>query len=279
MKRMTIIVAMTIAGLAVVLISSAIAQTAGMDTDAGQATVTARVPARPRMSFITFAEFYLRDETPVSGRVVSEDKNQIIVEVPVGSTLATKAYSKREIDTRTLNKRNVAESRYYSDMAQYFAARTWDFRDDPDDFIQAIRCYEKAKQAIEDSGRADEASIEQIERGIQELQQDRDIWQREVQSRTQLKQLEFEAEAQKRMRQLEERVAETSIQLAESMKYLDKTTATIANQYGKLEQTVTEINRNTVQQLQLLDARIQSNRAAINDLWYRGWFYRTTPSP
>ena len=50
-------------------------------------------------------------------------------------------------------------------IAEYFTARTWDFVDDPDDFIEAIRCYEKAKQSLQ-AGGADSEKIADIDKAI-----------------------------------------------------------------------------------------------------------------
>jgi hypothetical protein len=234
---------------------------------------------RPRARFdtVTMAEFYMRDGTPVTGKLLSDDKNQVVIEQLSGSTIETKSFSKREIDTRTLNKRIVPEWQYYSQVGEYFAARTWDFRDDPDDFIAAIRSYEKAKQSLK-AGGADEERIAEMAKAIDKLEKDRDVWTAQVESRAKLKKLEYEAEAENRLKQLEKQAAEGSVRLAESMKQLDKTAADIKGNYERLEKTVTGMNKDFVQQIQNLDRRVQYNLAAINDIW----FYccpRPRPSP
>jgi hypothetical protein len=223
------------------------------------------VRPRPRVEAVTMADFYLRDGNTVSGRLLSEDNAQVVVEQLLGGAIVTRTYSKREMDTRTLRKRPVPEWNYYTQLAEYFAAQTWDFKDDPDDFIQAIRCYEKAKQSLADSGAEADKQTE-IDKAIKKLQQDRDVWTREVESRAKLKKLEYEAEAENRLKQLEKQVAESNIKLSESIKYLDKTAQDIKNDYQNVEKTIGEMNKDFVKQINNLQMQIQENRVAINEV-------------
>jgi len=121
-------------------------------------------------------------ERVVFGKLVSQDKNKITVGRLDGSRIIISTYSKREIDIRTLHSKNVLEARYYLEPAEYFSGRTWDFTDDPDDFIQAIRCYEKAKQSITETQGRDSDRIEGINKKMEQLQADRRVWIREIES-------------------------------------------------------------------------------------------------
>ncbi len=115
------------------------------------------------------ANFYLRDGKLVFGKLVSEEKNKITVERLDESRIVVSTYSKREIDSRTLQVRSIAEAAYYIELAEYFSGRTWDFRDDPDDFIQAIRCYEKAKRFLAETQGPDSEKIDEINKKIEHL--------------------------------------------------------------------------------------------------------------
>lgn len=238
-----------------------------------------RIPVvrRPRADVVTMAEFYMRDGNSVSGRLLSDDNTQVVIEQPLDSTLVTKTYSKREMDARTLKTRPLAESQYYIRLGEYFAARTWDFRDDPDDFIGAIRCYEKAKQSLQGGG-ADAARAAEVDKAIKKLEDDREVWTREVESRAKLKKLEYEAEAENRLKQLEKQVAESNVKLNESIKYLDKTAADMKGDYVRLEKTVSSLNKDFVQQIRNLESRIQYNLNLINDVWVNCCF-RSSPAP
>jgi len=231
---------------------------------------------RPKIEAVTMADFYLRDGNTVSGRLISEDNAQVVVEQFLGGEIVTRTYSKREMDTRTLRKRPVPEWNYYIQLAEYFAAQTWDFKDDPDDFIQAIRCYEKAKQSLADSGAEPDKQTE-IDKAIKKLQQDRDVWTREVESRAKLKKLEYEAEAENRLKQLEKQVAESNVKLSESIKYLDKTAQDIKSDYQNVEKTIGELNKDLVKQINNLQTQIQENRNAINEI-AAGLFWTGRPA-
>ncbi len=223
---------------------------------------------RPRVDSVTMADFYMRDGNAVSGKLLSDDSTQVVIEQPLDSTIVTKTYSKREVDTRTLRTRFVLEWRYYTQLAEYFAAKTWDFRDDPDEFILAIRCYEKAKQSLEQSG-AEPERIAEIDRSIQKLKADRDVWTSQVESRAKLKKLEYDAEAENRLKQLEKQVAESNAKLSESIKYLDKTAADMKEDYQRLEKSISDLNKDFVQQIRNIQVRLQNDEVAINELWLR----------
>jgi hypothetical protein len=221
-------------------------------------------------------DFYMRDGNTVSGKLLSDDKNQLVVEEPQESTVIVRTYSKRDVDTRTVATRTMPESQYYSRLGEYFTAKTWDFKDDPDEFIQAIRCYEKAKQSLEQSG-AEPEKIAEIDKAIQKIQHDKEVWTEQVGSRAKLKKLEYDAEAENRLKQLEKQVTESSVKLNESIKYLDKTTADVRNDYQRLEKNLTDLNKDYVEQVRNLQAQINDNRAAINDLSVRLFIITRTP--
>ena len=213
--------------------------------------------SRPRVNFVKMANFYLRDGGLVFGELLSEDKNKITVKQLDESRIIVSTYSKREIDTRSLHIKNTPEYKYYIELAEYFAGRTWDFRDDPDDFIQAIRCYEQAKQSITDTQRQKD-DIEQIDKRIEQLQSDKKNWIRQVESRANLKKLEFEAELEKRITELEDKADETTRQLDESI-------AEIKENYQKLEAGISQLNKELSRQ----DEQIKANRKLIDRIYYR----------
>ena len=228
--------------------------------------------SRLRMSFVKTADFYLRDGQFVFGRLVSEDKNKITVEQLNESRIIVSTYGKRQVDTRTLRTKSVPESRYYMDLAEYFTGRTWDFRDDTDDFIQAIRCYEKARQSVVGTQRQDSEKIEQINERIKQLQADRQVWLREIESRARLKKLEFEATIEARIKELSDRVNANTQQLNESMKLIDKFMADTKHIYGELQRSISDVNKDVSRQFEILQERIESNKELI-DRYYRWYRY------
>ena len=227
---------------------------------------TPRRSTRPRVNFVKTVDFHLRDnENLVFGKLISEDRNKITIERLDQSRIIISTYSKRQINSRTLHTKNIPEARYYLDLAEYFSGRTWDFRDDPDDFIQAIRYCEKAKQSLTSAQREDSERIDQINEKIKKLQADRDIWIKEVQSRAKLKKLEFEATIETRIKELEDKVA------ANNQK-VDKIISDMKDNQLKLENAITAIDAGVYEQLEILKDGIETNRRIIDRIdrtWYR----------
>jgi prefoldin subunit 5 len=232
-----------------------------------EAPITIAKP-KARVESVTMVDFYMRDGNTVSGKLLSDDPTQLIIEQPFESTVITKTYSKREVDTRTVRTRSMPEWQYYSRLAEYFTARTWDFVDDPDDFIEAIRCYEKAKQSLQ-AGGADSEKIADIDKAIKRVQDDREVWTREVESRAKLKKLEYDAEAENRLKKLESSVAESSVKLNESIKDLDKTAEDLKKDYQKTDKTIGDLNKDMVKQINNLQVQLNDDLVLINTLFVR----------
>ncbi len=226
---------------------------------------------RAETNFVKTADFYLRDGKFVSGRLITDDKNKIIIEQIDESKIVVSTYGKREVDTRTLRSQNVLEYKYYIELAEYFSGRTWDFRDDPDDFIEAIRCYEKAKQLLLES--QDSEKIEQINEKLKHLEEDRKVWTREVTSRAELKKLEFEAEFENKLKEIENKISTTGQQL-------DKNIAAVKEDYQKLGNSISATNKDILQQYERLRDQVRSNTimiARIDD--YLRWHPLPPPQP
>ncbi|MDP6494779.1 MAG: hypothetical protein QGI09_05050, partial [Dehalococcoidia bacterium] len=92
--------------------------------------------------------FILKDGRLVMGRVVLEDRNQITIEELNKSPIVVSMHARRQIASGTMHTQLMSELDYCTKFAAHFASKAWDFKDDPDDFIQAIRLYEKAKQLL-----------------------------------------------------------------------------------------------------------------------------------
>lgn len=241
--------------------SNAYAQTARSESNIEKEQTVVETPrktTRPRMDFVKMVDFYLRDsEKLVFGKLVLEDRNKITVERLDESRIIVSTYSKREIDARTLRTKNIPEAKYYLELADYFSGKTWDFRDDPDDFIQAIRCWEKAKQSIAETQGQDSERIVEINKKIKRLQADRKVWGREVQLRAKLKKLEFEATIETRIKELEDKVAASSQQV-------DETMTDMKDNRQKLERGISEMDRVLSERLEMLEDVVETNSRIID---------------
>ncbi len=252
-------------------------QASGQPSQATPGSSVQAVTSRPRMSAVRTVDFHLRTGELIFGKVVTEDKNKITIERLEESKIVVSTYSRREIDPRTIEAKTVPEYRYYLDLADYFSGRTWDFRDDPDDFIQAIRCCEKAKAALGESATGQDSDrIAQIDEKIKTLNADRQVWETQVKSRAELKKLEFLAEAENKLKEIEDKVNASSEQVTKSVEQLDKAVSDIQENHRKLEGGLFGIQ----QQLNVLAERTAVN-ARLLDPWRWSWqpqyFYRYRP--
>jgi hypothetical protein len=234
---------------------------------ASEAPITIAKP-RARVDSVTMVDFYMRDGNTVSGKLISDDATQLVVEQPFESTIITKTYSKREVDTRTVRTRSMPEWQYYVRLAEYFAAKTWDFVDDPDDFIEAIRCYEKAKQSLQ-AGGADSEKIADMDKTIKKIRDDKEVWTREVESRAKLKKLEYDAEAENRLKKLERSVAESNAKLNDSIKDLGKTAEDLKKNYQNTDKAIGDLNKDMVKQINNIQVQLNDDRILINNLYVR----------
>ena len=218
---------------------------------------------RSRTSTIRTADFYLKNGRLAFGKLVSEDRNKIIIEQIEGSNVIVATYSKRDIDPRTLQVKNISASKHYLDLAEYFAGRTGDFRDDPDDFIQAIRFYERAKVLITGTSKQDTEKIREIDQKVAMLEADRDVWTKQVQSRAKLRELEFQAEFQARFSELEAKINASTVKIDESVKRFDEVLAEVQQNSQKLEQHIPAMEQDLRRRLDILGAEVDANRRLI----------------
>jgi len=219
---------------------------------------------RPRMDSVKMVNFSLKTGELVSGKLASEDRNQITVEHTDQNRIIVSVYGKKDIDIKTLRTNSVLEYRYYIDLAEYFYSKTWDFKDDPDDFIQAIRCYEKARQSLLKTVEQDDEKIQQIDEKLKQLEADRGVWTKQVESRAKLKDLELEATFGARLKDLEDKFETHTQNINKTMEQLDKIIADIQNNQQKLQENISAMDKNTSQQLKTLSSQVETNRRLIN---------------
>ncbi len=198
------------------------------------------------------------------GKLISEDRNKVIVEQVEGSKLIVATYSKRDVETRSLQARNVSASKYYTDMAEYFSGRTWDFKDDPDDFTLAIRFYERSKQLIEGTSQLDREKSKEIDRKVAELEADREVWTKQVESRAKLKELEFQAEYVARFNELESKINESAQMIEASIAQIDTVLADVKKNSETLDNNIPAMEQDLRRRMDLLGAEVEANRRLLD---------------
>ena len=214
---------------------------------------------RKKLENVRLTSLYLRSGKLVSGRVVSEDSNKITVAEVVGSQIVVNTYGVRELELKTRSVKIKLEFEYDEELAGYFASRTRDFRDDPDDFIQAIRFYEKAKYLLADASPSIYADkIKEIEKKIDAIDAERKVWIREVKSRTELKQLELQATINERIKELQD----------ENTKY-KKHLETIVADLDDIKDNFDILDQNVSWNIQRLEEEAIANQYELDQLWRR----------
>jgi hypothetical protein len=209
---------------------------------------------------IRTVDFYLKSGRLVFGKLISEDRNKVIVEQIEGSTLIVATYSKRDMESRSLQAKNVSASKYYTDMAEYFAGRTWDFKDDPDEFIQAIRFYQRAKQLIEGNSQLDLERSKELDRKVAELEADREVWTKQVESRAKLKELELQAEYVTRFTELEAKVDAAAAKIEAGVAQIDSVVADVKKNTETLDKNIPTMEQDLRHRLDLLAQEIDATR-------------------
>ncbi len=220
--------------------------------------------SKARMSTIRTVDFYLKDGKLIFGKLIAEDRNKVTVEQVEESTLIVGTYSKRDMDAKTLQVKTIAESKYYEDLAEYFAGRTWDFKDDPDDFIQAIRCYERARKLITGTSELDAERTKQMGDKAAQLEADRIVWEKQVQSRAKLKELEFQAEFQTRFKELADKIDASSQKIEQTVARLDKAVTEVQQNHDKLEKSLPALEQDLRRRLDVLGQEVETNRRLLD---------------
>jgi len=224
------------------------------------------VKSKSKLGIVKTIDFYLRNGNFVSGKLLEEDQSKIVIEQVNQSDVVVMTYPKKEVDPRTIHTNTVAEYKYYLELGDYFAGKTWDFRDDADDFIQAIRCYETARRSLVASSLQDDEKIGQIEKAIAKINADREVWTREMESRARLKKLEFDAEFEKRMNELAEKVKAAGTLIAERTEKVDKILAQIQDQQQKNTEDIASMKLKISNEFDQIYEKIKTNRRMIDQL-------------
>ena len=118
----------------VILAVFAVAITA--ENDVSVAGKSARVKNVKVISFTTASGQIIR------GKVLSEDRNFVTIEYPSQSSIGVQTVARNDMMPDSFVQQTISEYEYWMQLSDYFKSQTWDFKNDPDDFMQAIRCLD-----------------------------------------------------------------------------------------------------------------------------------------
>ncbi len=231
-----------------------------------------------RLSFIRKVNFFTREGEFVSGKLIFEDDKKIAVEIARDNKFETKTFNKVNIDTRTLRYNNMPEYQYLMDMAEYFISNTWDFKDDPDDFINAIRLLEKAERQLSES-RPDSRMLKEVKDKIENIRADRETWIEEMKSRAELKKLEERAMVDRRLRELLDEVKAMRKDVNDLRSDMNRQIGNLEIVDEKLADEIERLRGNVDEELDNFNNRIEANRSNIFRLerdfdYYNPYQYR-----
>ncbi|MFH1614795.1 MAG: hypothetical protein ABIG61_06900 [Planctomycetota bacterium] len=215
---------------------------------------------RPRRQIpkVKTVSFFLLDGRNVKGRVISEDAGQITIAELVGSKIIQTVHNRNDIAPKSSAYETMPETKYWETTAAYFLNRTWDFIDDPDDFSQAIRCLENAKQIVSTSQGEDHALVEELQEQIDQVRAEKERWIAEVESRSKLKLLELESTIEQRLKEMRELIEENTRQLY---------------QINAIAAEISSLKTDTNNRFTSLQTQIAGNEREIRELWRRSRYY------
>ncbi len=162
---------------------------------------------RPAMETVRIISFRLKDGRTVSGRVTSDDRAQVTVSEPVAGTFATTSYSRLDIEPRSIAYQSLSEFQYWLNMGQHFDGRTWDFMDDAEEFAQALRCYQTARDLAAASTGSEGPVARDVELRIGKLLESRKRWIEDAEPRAKMAELEFKITLSTRLDEMSARLA------------------------------------------------------------------------
>ncbi len=213
-----------------------------------------------RIQKIRTASFELKNGKSVSGKVLEDSKLFISLLVPNKGLMVKVKYPKSQIKYRITYK-TYPEQEYYEVLAGDFLDKTWDFRNDPDEFIQALRCYEKAKEIVEDAFGDDHEKIAFYDNKIKNIEAQRARWFELTKNRAEQIKVEDIAEFDNRIQQL-----------TKQLDMLTNSVDKILEENQNLSQLQEKFNKSTAyiyETLKKLEYTANSNTDDINDLYDR----------
>jgi len=162
--------------------------------------------------------FTLKTGESVLGKVISEDINQLTILEVKQSKMVTNVYQRNNIDLKTLTYSTLPEYKYWQELGDYFYNRTWDFNDDPDDFLQSQRCCEKAKDLLTESLGSNHPLVKELTEKIENITQEQIKWEAQAQTRARLTKLEIESTLELKLNEIKEIAQQNSESTASEIK-------------------------------------------------------------
>jgi hypothetical protein len=210
---------------------------------------------------VQLISFNLTGGQRINGKLVSEDPYQIEIDEVRGSRIVLSTYFKSGIEKNSIIYKTVSELDYWRDTGKYFLQKVWDFQDDPDEYMQAIRCYQKARAIAEDALGGDHKLVAELDEKINEIEKDMDKWAGQAKTRADLRKLEVLSTLDVRLQKIEEQISANSDDIAAIRQELANNAAA-AGDYNELRN---KIAGNELA-IKLLDQRLLKFETELDDI-------------
>ena len=181
---------------------------------------------------IKMADFSIRGRL-VRGRITHEDDKTIKIEQIGAGEIG---YDKALI--ADLKRYALSRSEYNEMLGDFYADKTWDFKDDEDDFVQARRSYEKAL-----AGALEEGAEERLQNKIGHILKERNEWQQEAIMRVELQKAEDEAEAARLQKELTQKNLDAADRFGELADKLQGRVGRLESNADLLARELRDVNR------------------------------------
>ena len=223
---------------------------------------------RKAIEKIQLVSFNLANGRRISGRLLNEDAYIIEISEIKGSTIIPVTYYKDDIDKKSVIYKYVSELDYWRDTGDYFLQKVWDFHDDPDEFIQAIRCFENAETIAENALGPEHRLVAELNDKITQIKADMEKWSQQMQSRQELRKLELLSTFDTRLQRIESQIAANSKDIDDLNKTIaDKTTT---EDYKDLNNKINNVEVTA----RYLEQRMQKIENDMSDSWrYNRYYY------
>jgi flagellar biosynthesis chaperone FliJ len=243
--------------LLLVLFADVTSRAEEVKKDANQQSVR-----RKPIEKVQLISFNLAGGQRISGKVVSEDPYQIEIDEIRGSKILLTTYSRSDIDKNSVVYKPVSELDYWRDTGKYFLQKVWDFQDDPDEYMQAIRCYQKARTVAEEAVGADHKLVTELDEKIDQIQKEMTNWAEQVKSRAELRKLEVLSTFDVRMQKIQEQINANTEDIGTIHQELANNAAA-AGDYDELRNKIASDEL----AIQLLQQRLLKFENEIDTLW------------
>jgi hypothetical protein len=217
---------------------------------------------------VQLISFNLTGGQRINGKLVSEDPYQIEINEIRGSRIVLSTYFKTGIDKNSIIYKTVSELDYWRDTGKYFLQKVWDFQDDPDEYMQAIRCYQQARTIAEEAVGADHKLVTELDEKIDEIEKDMEKWAGQAKTRADLRKLEVLSTLDARLQKIEEQINANSDDITAIRQELANNNAAIGD-YNDLRNKITGDEL----AIQLLQQRLLKFETELDDIW-RGYRYQ-----